>query len=99
MFSSTKKSCSQGHVFYKSSDCPVCPLCWSGKYREKNQGEFPNKLSAPALRALLNAQIYTLKQLSEWTEKDLLELHGMGPSSIPLLKKTLKEKGLDLKSD
>src|SRR5690606_4091945 len=92
-----KKTCSRGHTFYKSSDCPVCPICWSNKYRQKNQGEFPDKLSAPALRALLNAQIFTLKQLAQWTVADVLKLHGMGPSSIPILKEALKEKGLQFK--
>src|SRR5438309_1005170 len=43
----TLKTCSRGHEFYKSSDCPVCPKCWPGFY-EKNKSDFP-KLAAPAL--------------------------------------------------
>lgn len=89
-----KKTCSRGHVFYKSSDCPVCPKCWSGYYRQKNQGDFPDKLAAPALRALLHAGILNLTQLSKHTEKEVLALHGMGPGSIPLLKGAMKAKGL-----
>ncbi|RJR14927.1 hypothetical protein C4579_03675 [Candidatus Microgenomates bacterium] len=88
------KVCSRGHKFYKSSDCPVCPVCWSGYYRQKNQGDFPDKLSAPALRALLNAKIFNLKQLSKYREEEILAFHGMGPSSLPILKKALAEKGL-----
>ncbi len=93
-----KKTCSRGHTFYKSSDCPVCPKCWSVYYREKNQGDFPDKLAAPALRALLNAEIYNLNQLSQFSEAEILKLHGMGPSSIPKLKKALEEVGLSLKN-
>ena len=26
-----RKVCAQGHVFYKSSDCPTCPTCESAK--------------------------------------------------------------------
>lgn len=89
-----KKVCSRGHVFYKSSDCPVCPVCWSGYYREKNSGDFPDALSAPALRALLNAGIYNLKQLSGHTEKEILQLHGMGPASIPILRNALQQNDL-----
>jgi hypothetical protein len=89
--------CSRGHKFYKSSDCPVCPKCWSGYYRQKNQGDFPNKLSAPALRALLNAKIFSLKQLSKHTEAEILKLYGMGPGSIPLLKQAMKKQGLKFK--
>ena len=88
------KICSRGHKFYKSSDCPVCPICWSGYYKDKYSKEFPKDLSAPALRALLNAKITTLTKLATFTEKDILKLHGMGPASIPLLKNALKFKNL-----
>ncbi len=94
----TKRTCERGHIFYKSSDCRVCPICWSGYYREKNKGDFPDKLSSPALRALLNANIFNLTQLSHYSEEAILELHGMGPSSIPLLREALKQKGLSFQS-
>lgn len=89
-----RKVCSRGHIFYKSSDCPVCPKCWAGYYRTKNQSDFPAGLSAPALRALLNAKITKLKQLSKWTAGDVAELHGMGPTGIKVLKLALREKQL-----
>lgn len=92
------KTCSRGHTFYKTSDCPVCPKCWSGYYRQKNQGEFPNTLSAPALRALLNAKIFNLTELAKYSEKEILQLHGMGPSSIPKLRDALTNKGLSFKN-
>lgn len=53
-----------------------------------------SRISAPARRALDNAGISTLKQLAEWTEKDLLKLHGMGPGTMPKLRKALEEEGL-----
>lgn len=93
----TKKVCSRGHEFYKSSDCPVCPICWSGYYKDKMNTEFPKDLSAPALRALLNAKITTLTKLATYTEKEILGLHGMGPASLPLLKTALREKNLIFK--
>lgn len=92
------KICSRGHKFYKSSDCPVCSICWSGYYKDKAQGDFP-KLSAPALRALLNAKITSLKYLTKFTEKELLDLHGFGLSSLPPLKKALKKIGLSFKNN
>jgi len=52
--------------------------------------EFP-KLSKPAHRALANANILKLKDLGKWTEKDLLSLHGIGPSAIPPLKAAMKK--------
>jgi hypothetical protein len=92
-----RKVCSRGHVFYKSSDCPVCPQCWSGYYRKQSQGDFPEKISAPALRALLSANIKSLSQLTKFTETQLLALHGMGPTTIVKLRVALKSKGLAFK--
>jgi hypothetical protein len=58
--------------------------------------EFP-KLSKPAHRALENAGILKLKDLAQWTEKDLVALHGIGPSAIPPLKAALKKIGIQFK--
>jgi DNA-directed RNA polymerase alpha subunit len=88
----TKKLCKNGHTFYKSSDCPVCPIC----EKEKKLGVF-DSLSAPARRALENAGVKTLKQLANHSEVELLQLHGMGPSSIPKIKALLQQNGFRLK--
>ncbi len=37
------------------------------------------KISQPAHRALQGAGINTLKQLTHYSEKELLALHGFGP--------------------
>jgi DNA-directed RNA polymerase alpha subunit len=88
------KICSKGHRFYKSSDCPTCPVCEAEK---KPATGFLSLLSAPARRALENNKIKTLLQLSKHTEKEILAFHGMGKSSIPKLKEALGEKGLSFK--
>jgi DNA-directed RNA polymerase alpha subunit len=97
----TLKVCSRGHEFNKSSDCPVCPVCWKNYYNdqvEKGSLEFV-KLSGPAMRALVNAKIKTVKQLAKYTEAQILELHGMGPASLPTLRKALKAKKLAFKKE
>lgn len=86
--------CKNGHQFYKSSDCPTCPIC--EKKNKVAQG-FVEKLSAPATRALLNAGIKDLAKLSKYKESDILKLHGVGPSALPIMRKALKEKGLTFK--
>ena len=65
---------------------------------EQNTENFLSLIGAPARRALEREGIYTEVQLAKWTEKDILKLHGMGPSTIPKLKKALAEKGLTFKS-
>lgn len=82
-----EKTCSKGHVFYKSSDCPVCPIC---EQENKPSKGFLSLVSAPAKRALEGAGIKTLKQLSKKSKKEILALHGIGPSAIPVLEKELK---------
>lgn len=91
----TLKTCSNGHEFYKSSDCLVCPIC-----EKENQPEdgFLSEISAPARRALEHKGATTLHELSKLTEKEVLELHGMGPSTIPTLKEALESQGLSFKS-
>jgi hypothetical protein len=54
---------------------------------------FPKGLSQPALRALLEAGIISLDQLTTIPEADLLKLHGMGPKAIVLLRSALEARG------
>ncbi|HEY1007866.1 MAG TPA: DUF1801 domain-containing protein [Sphingobacteriaceae bacterium] len=55
-------------------------------------------LSAPASRALAGRGIATAAQLAAFTEKEILDLHGIGKSSIPILKKALADAGLDFRA-
>ncbi len=89
------RTCKNGHTFDKSSSCPVCPICSGEEMGEKFGNEFP-KLGAPALRALDSAGIRHLSQLTNYTEEQLLKLHGFGPKALRILKETLNEKGLSL---
>ncbi len=92
----TLRTCSKGHKYYKSSDCPTCPICEAGK---KPQSGFLSLLSAPARRALENNGITTLKQLSKYSENELMQFHGFGKSSIPILQAELEANGLTFKKD
>jgi len=92
----TMKTCPRGHRFNKSSDCPVCPICESER---EPAASFMEGLAAPARRALEREQIFSLKDLSAYTRKDLLALHGFGKSSIPVLESALNAAGLDFKQD
>lgn len=52
------------------------------------------KLAAPAQRALAGAGIFNLKQLSRFSEAEIKELHGMGPSALKVLRQSLADNGL-----
>ncbi len=88
------KTCPKGHQFYKSSDCPSCPICEEAR---KPKGGFLSLLGAPARRALEHEGISSLEQLSAYSEKDILSLHGIGKSSLPKLNDALAKAGLTFK--
>jgi len=84
------RTCKNGHQYQKSTDCPTCPVCEEAK---RPKDGFLALLSAPARRAMENAGITTLKQLSKYSQKDILALHGIGKTTIPVLKRELNMAG------
>jgi hypothetical protein len=62
------------------------------------QKDFPQGLSQPALRALETGGYSSLQQLTEVTEREVANLHGMGPKGIRMLKEALSAKGWSFKS-
>jgi len=88
------KDCPNGHRYYKSSDCPTCPICEAAK---KPSSGLLSMLSAPARRALTSIGITDVKQLARYTEKEILALHGIGRTSMPILKDALSKEGLAFK--
>ncbi len=88
--------CRKGHRFYKSSDCPTCPVCEMEKEPAKG---FLALLSNPARNALLHHNIDTIEKLSAHTEKEILDLHGIGKASLPVLRISLAAQGLSFMQD
>lgn len=56
------------------------------------------KIGAPATRALEHAGVQGLQELADWSEQDLLALHGMGPRAVAILRERLADEGLTFKS-
>jgi len=56
------------------------------------------KISKPAHRALQGAGIETLEHLTQWSEDELLSLHGFGAKGLGILISILSEYGLSLKT-
>jgi DNA-directed RNA polymerase alpha subunit len=92
----TLRTCDKGHQFTKKSDCLSCPIC---ENEHKPKDHFMSALSAPARRALENNGITSIEQLAALSEKELLQFHGMGKSSIPKLKAVLEEFELRFRVD
>jgi hypothetical protein len=92
----TRRTCGQGHVYWKSSLCPVCPECEKARTPD---ADFLAAMGAPARRALEGAGLTTLARLSKWSEAEVLALHGLGPSSLPKLRAALKAEGRSFRKD
>ncbi len=88
------KTCRKGHQFYKSSDCLSCPEC---EKTNKAKAKMFASFSAPARRALKTAGIQNIKQLSTFSQEDILNLHGIGKTSLPKLRLLLKQEDLAFK--
>ncbi|MEK3856203.1 RNA polymerase alpha subunit C-terminal domain-containing protein [Cytobacillus sp. FSL H8-0458] len=86
--------CEKGHKFHKTSECKSCPAC---DKENKPKSGFLSKLSAPARNALVFEGINTLEKLSNYTEKEILKLHGIGPASLPIMRTSLEEEELSFK--
>lgn len=54
---------------------------------------FP-KTSQPATQALLAAGYTRLEELANVSEREILQLHGMGPKALGILKSELAARGL-----
>lgn len=81
-----------------------CPLTGQPVLRQiaasqtaRIQPNFPTGLAQPALRALLQAGLESIEQLSLVSESELLQLHGMGPAAVKKLRIALQKMGLDFR--
>jgi predicted flap endonuclease-1-like 5' DNA nuclease len=61
--------------------------------------DLPAGLSNPARRALATLGITHLDQLPAHRSNDILNLHGMGPKGIRILREALAERGLAFAGD
>lgn len=79
------------------SECPVKQGKVNLKqYESKDQLWRELKLAAPARRALVDSNIFTLKELTKYSQDELLGMHGIGVNAIATLIKALKKQNLRL---
>lgn len=52
------------------------------------------RIGKPATRALLEAGVVTLAQVSTFSEAQLLAMHGVGPKAVGILREALAARSL-----
>lgn len=61
---------------------------------DQQESDLPIGLAAPARRALIGAGYWRLAQLTELSEAEVKQLHGIGPNALDQLRRALDAKGL-----
>lgn len=69
------------------------------RLHDQSKSDLPEKLAAPAQRALAGADIQNLKQLSKFSETEIKKLHGIGQNALKQLRNALNAKGLSFASE
>lgn len=64
--------------------------------RAEPGSDLPAGLAKPARRALASAGYTRLEQFTRVSEEDVMQLHGVGPEAVDLLRRALAAKGLSL---
>ena len=64
------------------------------KRHDQQESDLPIELAKPAQRALAEAGIRRLKQLTKLSEDEVKQLHGIGPNALAQLRRALMAKGL-----
>ena len=64
------------------------------KPNNQQESNLPLELSQPARRALVGPGYLRLEQLAEISEKEIKQLHGLGPKTLVQLRHALENLGL-----
>ncbi len=64
------------------------------KQHDQQESDLPMGLSRPARRALVEAGYWRLEQLTEPSEAEVKQLHGVGPKALDQLRRALSTNGL-----
>jgi len=65
---------------------------------DQESSDLPKDLASPAQRALTGAGIWRLEQLTDLSEAEVMQLHGIGPKALDQLRRALAARGLGFKA-
>ena len=66
----------------------------NSKRHDERESDLPVNLAKPARRALVEAGYWRLEQLTEISEAEVKQLHGVGPKALEQLRRALSTNGL-----
>jgi len=65
----------------------------------EKESDLPEALSAPARRALAQAGVEKIEQLTKFSETEVGKWHGIGPNALDKLRQALNGRGLAFAED
>ena len=71
----------------------------TNRRREQQNDDLPAGIGQPTRSALALVGISRLEQLTAFSEKQILQLHGVGPKAVGVLRSALASKGLSFAAD
>ena len=66
----------------------------NSKRHDERESDLPVNLARPARRALVEAGYWRLEQLTEISEAEIKQLHGVGAKALEQLRRALSTNGL-----
>jgi hypothetical protein len=63
----------------------------------EEKGRWPKGMGAPAGNALEALGVTSLDEVTRFSEKELLAIHGIGPKAVAVIKAALQEQGKSLR--
>lgn len=91
----TLRTCALGHQYYKSSDCPVCPIC---EQKSNDTKGLLSLVSAPARRALQHHHIENIQDLAAYTRSEVLSWHGIGAKAMQVIESEMQKNQVHFRS-
>lgn len=61
--------------------------------------ELPRSIGNVARRELAVHHVTRFAHLTEWTEREVLAIHGVGPRAVRIVRAALQEQGLDFRDE
>ena len=87
---------------YSENPLEVRGFSFARTYRSKlttEETEFPASMGKVARRELAVHGLTRYEQLADRSERELLEVHGVGPRAIRILREELRSRGLSFRDE
>lgn len=102
---SIRRETTVGSKSAKTTTKSNCPLVADPQLRSAADAQtdaikanFPSGIGRPALRTLVAAGFTSMERMADASEREIADLHGMGPKALGILRTELQRMGLKFRN-